>query len=224
MNFLRGLPLFSNLDEKELIEISQFAYEKKVRKGNVLFTQGEQGSTLYLIVKGRVKVVLIGENGKELVLAILKKGDFLGEMSIIEDEVRSATVIAIEPSVFLTIEKENFMNFLMRNHRATLGVLRELSRRLRSADEKIGELAFQDVYGRVVSYLNALAKATGVKEREGIFINELPAKREIAEFIGSTRESVSRVLNDLNKKGYISLYRRSVVIRKKLNIDEIERF
>jgi len=221
LNFLRGLPLFSNLEDKELREISRFTYEKRVEKGNVLFYQGEQGSTLYLIIKGKVKVVLIGESGKELVLAILKKGDFLGEMSIIEDEVRSATAIALEPTVFLTIDKENFLSFLTKNPKAMLGVLKELSKRLRNADEKIGELAFQNVYERVISYLNALAKTRGVKEKEGMFISELPTKREIADFIGSTRESVSRVLNDLHRKGLISLYRKSVIIKKKLSIDKL---
>jgi len=221
LNFLRGLPLFSNLEDKELREISRFTYEKRVEKGNVLFYQGEQGSTLYLIIKGKVKVVLIGESGKELVLAILKKGDFLGEMSIIEDEVRSATAIALEPTLFLTIDKENFLSFLTKNPKAMLGVLKELSKRLRNADEKIGELAFQNVYERVISYLNALAKTRGVKEKEGMFISELPTKREIADFIGSTRESVSRVLNDLHRKGLISLYRKSVIIKKKLSIDKL---
>ncbi len=221
LNFLRGLPLFSNLEDKELREISRFTYEKRVKKGNVLFSQGEQGSTLYLIIKGKVKVVLIGESGKELVLAILKKGDFLGEMSIIEDEARSATAIALEPTVFLTIDKENFISFLTKNPKAMLGVLKELSKRLRNADEKIGELAFQNVYERVISYLNALAKTRGVKEKEGLFISELPTKREIADFIGSTRESVSRVLNDLHRKGFISLYRKSVIIKKKLSIDKL---
>lgn len=217
--FLKGLPLFSSFQEKELVEISRFTYEKKVNKGTVIFHQGEKGSTLYLIVKGRVKVVLTGESGKELVLAILKKGDFLGEMSIIEDEVRSATAVAIEPTTLLTLEKENFINFLMNNPKTMLGVLRELSKRLRIADEKIGALAFQNVYERVISYLNALAKTQGVKEKDGIFINELPTKREIADFIGSTRESVSRVLNDLHRKGYISLFRKSMIIKKKLSID-----
>lgn len=217
--FLKGLPLFSNLDNKDLLEISKFTYEKKVKKGNIIFSQGDPGYTLYLIVKGRVKVVLIGESGKELVLAVLKRGDFLGEMSIIEDEVRSATAIALEPTVLLTIEKENFLNFLIKNSKAMLGVLKELSKRLRNADEKIGELAFQNVYERVISYLKALAKTRGVKEKEGIFISELPTKREIADFIGSTRESVSRVLNDLHRKGFISLYRKSVIIKKKLSLD-----
>lgn len=219
--FLRGLPLFSNLDDKKLREISKFTYEKKVKKGNVIFFQGEQGSTLYLIIKGRVKVVLIGESGKELVLAILKKGDFLGEMSIIEDEVRSATAIALESTVLLAIDKENFLNFLMKDPRAMLGVLKELSKRLRNADEKIGELAFQNVYERVISYLNTLVKTRGVKGKEGIFVSELPTKREIADCIGSTRESVSRVLNDLNRRGLISLYRKSLVIKKKLSIKEL---
>ncbi len=217
LNFLKGLPLFSNLSNKELTEISKFTYEKKAKKGNLIFSQGEKGSTLYLIAKGRVKIVLIDESGKELVLAILKKGDFLGEMSIIEDEVRSATAVALEPTVLLTIERDNFINFLIRNPKAMLGVLRELSKRLRNADEKIGELAFQNVYNRVISYLNFLAETKGTKEKDGIFISELPTKREIADFIGSTRESVSRVLNDLHRKGLISLYRKSVVIKKKLN-------
>jgi CRP-like cAMP-binding protein len=221
LNFLKSLPLFSKLNDKEIMEISKFAYEKKIQKGSILFSHGEKGSSLYLILKGRVKIVLIDDSGKELVLAILKKGDFLGEMSIIEDEVRSATAIALEPTVLLTIEKENFLNFLMKNPKAMLGVLKELSKRLRIADEKIGELAFQNVYERVINYLNALAKTKGVKEKEGIFINDLPTKKEIADFIGSTRETVSRVLNDLQRKGFISLYRKSVIIKKKLLKDSV---
>ena len=221
LNFLKSLPLFSKLNDKEIMEISKFAYEKKIQKGSILFSHGEKGSSLYLILKGRVKIVLIDDSGKELVLAILKKGDFLGEMSIIEDEVRSATAIALEPTVLLTIEKENFLNFLMKNPKAMLGVLKELSKRLRIADEKIGELAFQNVYERVINYLNTLAKTKGVKEKEGIFINDLPTKKEIADFIGSTRETVSRVLNDLQRKGFISLYRKSVIIKKKFLKDSV---
>jgi CRP-like cAMP-binding protein len=109
----------------------------------------------------------------------------------------------------------------MKNPKAMLGVLKELSKRLRIADEKIGELAFQNVYERVINYLNTLAKTKGVKEKEGIFINDLPTKKEIADFIGSTRETVSRVLNDLQRKGFISLYRKSVIIKKKFLKDSL---
>lgn len=205
---LRHVPLFANLTEEELGRVSDAARERSYPKNSVILFEDDPGDALYVVLRGRVKVVLIGEDGREVILSVLSDGDFFGEMSLIDDEPRSAHVIAMEDSNLLVLRREDFQQALQDHPRIALGLLRALSRRLRRADEKIGSLVLLDVLGRVARLLLELAD-----EHDGVTITRRVTHHTIAQMIGSSRETVSRTMRDLADRGLIEVSRRSIVIR-----------
>jgi CRP-like cAMP-binding protein len=155
-----------------------------------------------------VKVVLIGEDGREVILSVLGEGDFFGEMALIDDEPRSAHVIAMSDSTLLVLRREDFQGLLMQTPGIALAMLRELTRRLRRVDEKVGSLVLLDVNGRVARLLLDLAEEAG-----GERITRRLTHHTIAQMIGSSRETVSRTMRELVDKGFIEVSRRDIVIR-----------
>src|SRR5690242_11594173 len=146
---MRRVPLFSQLNDDELGRISEPARERSYPKNSVILFEDDPGDALYVVKQGQVKVVLIGEDGREVILSVLGEGDFFGEMALIDDEPRSAHVIAMGDSTLLVLRREDFQGLLMQTPAIALAMLRELTRRLRRVDEKVGSLVLLDVNGRV---------------------------------------------------------------------------
>jgi len=162
-----------------------------------------------------VKVVLYGESGREIILSLFREpGDFFGEMSLLDDQPRSATVIALERSTLLTLSRASFRAHLEAQPRTALEVLAELSRRLRRADEVIGNLALLDVYGRVARWLRDVAESDGEESAEGVVIRQRPTHQEIAGLIGTSRETVSRALSELARRGHIDMSGKRLLLRR----------
>jgi len=162
-----------------------------------------------------VKAVLYGGSGREIILSIFKSpGDFFGEMSLLDNQPRSATLIADEPSTLLVLSRRDFQAHLAAQPRTAMNVLGELSRRLRRADEVIGNLALLDVYGRVARKLREMAESDGEETEEGIVIRQRPTQQEIAATIGTSRETVSRVLSELVRRGFIGMSGRRLLLRR----------
>jgi CRP-like cAMP-binding protein len=205
---LRRVPLFAHLTESELERVSAAVREKSYPKSSVILFEHDPGDALYVVVSGQVKVVLIGEDGREVILAILTEGDFFGEMSLIDDEPRSAHVIATEDSNLLVLRREDFLRCMEQTPRIALGLLRALSRRLRRADDKIGGLVLLDVTGRLARLLIELAD-----DNDGRMIAKRLTHHMIAQMIGSSRETVSRTLRDLSARGLIEVSRRTLAIK-----------
>jgi CRP-like cAMP-binding protein len=159
------------------------------------------------VAGGQVKVVLIGEDGREVILSVLAQGDFFGEMSLIDDEPRSAHVIAMEDAQLLVLRREDFQRALEEYPRIALGLLRALSRRLRRADDKIGALVLLDVLGRVARVLLELADESG-----GDLITKRVTHHTLAQMIGSSRETVSRTIRELADRGLIEVSRKGIRI------------
>ena len=207
---MRRVPLFSQLNDDELGRISEPARERSYPKNSVILFEDDPGDALYVVVTGQVKVVLIGEDGREVILSVLGPGDFFGEMALIDDEPRSAHVIAMEDANLLVLRREDFQNCLQETPTIAFGLLRALSRRLRHADTKIGGLVLLDVNGRVARLLLDLAKET-----DGTNITRRITHHTIAQMIGSSRETVSRTIRDLAEKGLIDVSRRAIVIKNR---------
>ncbi len=205
---LRRVPLFADLTPEELARVGDAARERSYPKNSVIVFEDDPGDALYVVVLGHVKVVLIGEDGREVILSVLGEGDFFGEMSLIDDQPRSAHVIAMEDANLLVLRREDFHSALEDHPRIALGLLRALSRRLRRADDKIGALVLLDVLGRVARLLLELAD-----ENDGITITRRVTHHTIAQMIGSSRETVSRTMRDLADRGLIEVSRRSIAIR-----------
>ncbi|MFQ6044934.1 MAG: Crp/Fnr family transcriptional regulator [Gemmatimonadales bacterium] len=213
---LRGIPLFAHLDPRELREIGAAAREKSYPKNSVILFEDDPGDALYVVLKGQVKVVLIGEDGREVILSILKQGDFFGEMALIDDQPRSAHVIAMEDSDLLVLHRDEFRKCLEETPRIALGLLQALSRRLRRADDKIGGLVLLDVNGRVARLLLELAD-----EHDGVQIPRKVTHHTIAQMIGSSRETVSRTIRDLGERGLIEVSRKTIVIRERAALEAL---
>ena len=207
---LKKVPLFSDLSEAELARFAEVTREREYPKNSVILFEDDPGDALYIVSAGQVKVVLIGEDGREVILSVLGDGDFFGEMALIDDEPRSAHVIAMRDSQLLVLRRDDFQAQLVVQPKIGLKLLRVLVQRLRRADEKIGGLVLLDVNGRVARLLLDLADEGG-----GPKITRRLTHHTIAQMIGSSRETVSRAMRELVDRGLIEVTRREISIRNR---------
>jgi CRP/FNR family transcriptional regulator, cyclic AMP receptor protein len=212
---LRGVSIFADLEPAALASLERAVEVRSYREGAVIVSQEEPGDALFVLVRGRVKVVLYGQSGREVILSIFRApGDFFGEMSLLDDQPRSATVLAAEHSRLLSLSHREFQAHITAHPRTALRVLTELSRRLRRADEVIGNLALLDVYGRLAGKLREMAAAEGEQCEGGILIRRRPTQAEIAATIGTSRESVSRALSELSRRGHLEMSGKKLLLRR----------
>jgi CRP/FNR family cyclic AMP-dependent transcriptional regulator len=197
--FLRRVPLLSSLNEQQLETLAAGSTRRNFPKGRTIVAEGEPSQTLYILLSGRAKVQRSDSEGKEVILAVLGSGDFFGEMSLIDEAPRSASVITLESCDFMGINKDSFKSMLMQSSEMCMAVMKGMVRRLREADKKIETLALLDVYGRVARVLLDFSENVN---GERVVKNKLP-RQEIAKMIGASREMVSRVMKGLEIDGYI---------------------
>jgi len=217
---LQKVASFAELDESALSSIERLVFERRYARDSVVFGQEDQGDALFAGCEGKVKVVLYGPSGREVILSIFKPGDFFGEMSLLDNQPRSANVIAMEDSRLLVLERSAFQEHIEQHPRTALKVLAEMSRRLRRADAIIGNLALLDVYGRVARFLRDIAKTDGELTDGAIIIRQRPTQQEIASMIGTSRETVSRVLSEFQRRGFIEMSGKRIVLRSQFIVDE----
>jgi CRP/FNR family cyclic AMP-dependent transcriptional regulator len=213
---LRNVPLFAALPEGALQLLTRVVGRKSYPRNSNIISAGDPTDALFIVISGRLKVMMSDDEGREVILAILSQGEFFGEMGLIDDSPRSATVIAIEPCELLMISKADFKKCLQENFDICMGVMRGLVRRLREADKKIGSLALMDVYGRVARLLMEMAETI---DGQRVVTKKLP-KQDIAKMIGASREMVSRVMKDLQTSGYIEVKAGSIFLRESLLMAE----
>ena len=206
---LRNVPLFSVLPEGQLALLTSLVGRKSFPRGTTIISAGDTTDSLFVIISGRLKVMMSDDEGREVILAMLNPGEFFGEMGLIDDHPRSATVVALEACELLSLSKRDFKKCLQDNFELAMTVMRGLVRRLREADKKIGSLALMDVYGRVARLLLEMAENV---EGQKIVTRKL-AKQDIAKMIGASREMVSRVMKDLQEGGYIEARGNTILIR-----------
>jgi len=213
---LHNVPLFAGLDEAQLGVLVRTVVRKSFRRNVNIIGAGDPTDSLYIIIDGRVKVMMCDEQGREVILSILGRGEFFGEMGLLDDSPRSASVVTLEPCELLSISKIDFKRSLAENFDLSLMVMRGLVKRLREADSKIGSLALMDVYGRVARLLLEMAEDV---DGEKIVVKKV-SKQDIAKMIGASREMVSRVMKDLQLGGYIEVRGRSLVLRDNILVAE----
>lgn len=197
--FLKRVALFSGLGERQLDTLAAGSVRRSFPKGRMIVAEGEPSSALYILLSGRAKVQRSDSEGKEVILAVLGSGECFGEMSLIDDAPRSASVITIESCDFMAINKDTFKATLDENPEIAMKIMKGLVKRLREADKKIETLALLDVYGRVARVLLDFSEEI---DGERVVKGKLP-RQEIAKMIGASREMVSRVMKGLEVEGYI---------------------
>jgi len=206
---LKAVPLFASFPEDQLRMLTSVITRRSLPRSTTVMASGDPTDSLYIVLSGRLKVMMSDAEGKEVILSILGPGEFFGEMGLIDDAPRSASVVSIEACELLSIAKRDFKKCLAENFEMAQAVMRGLVRRLRDADRKIGSLALLDVYGRVARLLLDMAETV---DGEKIVTKRLP-KQDIAKMIGASREMVSRVMKDLQMGGYIEVRGSNIVLR-----------
>jgi CRP/FNR family cyclic AMP-dependent transcriptional regulator len=206
-DFLATVPLFSGLQRDEIQRFADLTRERSYPKGSVILFQDDPGDSLFVLRAGRVKVVLIGEDGREVILGVLEPGAHFGELALIDDQPRSAHVIAMEDAQLLILRREDFRRRVEANPSVAWALLTELSRRLRRADVKIGGLVLLDVPGRIARLLLDLADEAGTDA-----IDKPLTHQTIAQMIGASRETVSRAMKEFQDSGLITVERRRIAV------------
>jgi CRP/FNR family transcriptional regulator, cyclic AMP receptor protein len=204
VSLFRRFPLFADLDERELAAIAAVAKTRRYAKDDVIFYEDETGDIFYVIREGE---------GKEIILSMLGPGDFFGEMALLDDEPRSATIVATEPVELITIWRNDFLQILADNFVMTRKVLAEISKRLRSASSRIESLATMDVYGRLARFFLDLARDNGKAVDNGYVAVTRPTHQSIANMIGTSRETVSRLIHDLMRQGLLLSEGKTIYLR-----------
>jgi len=204
-NFLKYVPIFSELGEDTLEKISKLGIRKSFKKDSVVLFEHETGTALFVIVEGKVKVSRVSDDGKEVILTILGESDFFGEMAILDGLSRSANVTAMEDSELFIIQRSEFLELLNVHPEVSIALLQELTQRLRSADMKIKSLSLKDAEGKVATVILQLADDVGKIKQGTVEIEKLPFQHDLANMAGTSRETISRTLHTFAKKGLVEL-------------------
>jgi CRP/FNR family cyclic AMP-dependent transcriptional regulator len=204
--------MFSLLPGDQLLLLTQVVLRKPYPRNSTVMATGDPADALYIVISGRLKVMMSDKEGREIILAILHQGEVFGEMGLIDQAPRSATVVAMESSELLTITRADFTKCLQKNFDLTMNVIRGLVKRLREADKKIGSLALLDVCGRVARLLLEMAETVDGQK----VINKKLPKKQIAKMIGATREMVTRVMKEMETNGHIEVRAHQILLRESL--------
>jgi CRP-like cAMP-binding protein len=199
---LRAIPLFRNLDEKDLADVAGLLIDRKFPRDAVIFEDGSLGDYMYLIQEGQVKITKMSEDGREKILEILGPGDFTGEMALLDREPRSASVKTTTACVLLALSRQDFLGLLKQNHELTLELIRELARRLREADEQIRGLSFERVESRARRLLARLAKEKHATRTDRMATAPI-THQQLADLVGTSRETITRVVKELKDEGWL---------------------
>jgi len=197
---LRTLPIFEALDDERLEAIARVAKLCRVDRRTTLVKAGDQVDSIYLVLAGRAKAQVCNGKGREMILYMLGQGDLFGEMEAIDDQPGSVSVVTVDPCDLVVIEKEAFRRCMAENFDVSRYLMRNLARRLRLADSKIGSLAGQDVHDRVACLLYELSET----QQGHRVVTRRISRSDIARMVGASREMVSRVMRDLQLRGEIS--------------------
>lgn len=218
VNVFKKVPLFSDLSDDALENLLQVTTRKDYAKDATLVEENEMGETMYMILSGKVKVTNIGPDGKEVILSVLGPGEFFGEMSLLDEEPRSANVVTMEKTEMMLLRRKDFMLLLENNKEILSKLLSTLSGRLRHANAQIRSLALLDVLGRIARLLLECAHKEGRRLVDGSTVFRRPTHQEIASMVGTSRETVSRMIGDLSREGYIKISGKDIIIKEKMEV------
>lgn len=200
LELIRRVPLFATLTPKQAEGVAAAVTKQRFKRGEVLVTQGEKSDRLIILLTGRARVVTSDERGREVILATLTAGDYTGEMSLIDNQPHSASVRADIQTDTLLLGRAEFARCLGENSAMAYAVMKGLVQRLRKADRNIESLALMDVYGRVARVL--IESATDESPGRKVITGKL-SRQDVAKMVGASREMVSRVIKDLEEKGFV---------------------
>ena len=211
-SFLRRVPLFEGLSDEDLEAIARVTISRSYDRDQIIILAEEEGDALFIIDAGQVKVSIVSEDGREVILSLLGNGAVFGELSLLDGKPRSANVVATENTSLYMVRRADFLQLIYKVPKIAIALLAELAARLRRTDRKIEGLALLDVTSRVSETLLQLATDQGEEREEGVHLASRPTHQQLANMSGTTRETVTRALKQLEDEGYIRCRGREILI------------
>ncbi|HZK04621.1 MAG TPA: Crp/Fnr family transcriptional regulator [Actinomycetaceae bacterium] len=220
-HLIANVPLFEALSEEDQKELSSIMEEVTFRRGEKLFSEGDRGDRLYLLVDGKVKLGHASSDGRENLIAVLGAGEMIGELTLFDPGPRSTTATAVAPTTMMELDHEAMMEFLDTRPELAKHMLKALSQRLRRTNDQLADLVFSDVPGRVAKALLDLADRFGSRADDGtVHVPHELTQEELAQLVGASRETVNKSLAEFVSRGWIRLEGRGVHL---LDVDRLRR-
>lgn len=207
---LKDVDLFADLPDSAADALLRYAKLHKYPKNSVILNEGDHHNNFYIVVSGTLKVYVNGDGGRQVTLNWLETGDYFGELSLIDGEARSASVMTLSPTELQVISQQDFHQFLQSQPQASLALMKALTRRIRALTGSVRDMALLDVYGRVATLLQARANP------DSGCIEPKLTHQEIADVVGASREMVSRIMRELAVGGYVEQAASALYLRKPL--------
>jgi len=214
MNILRSIPFFASLSDKEISDLGQIISQKSFSKNEIILLEEDTPNYMYIIFSGKVKVVQISADGREKVLTYHEKGEFFGEMAMVDGKTSPATIIAIEETEIGLIHKSGFETYLLKNEKVLREMITMLCRRLRESWLMVKVLSFADAEQRVRATLRILSTQYGEEDKRGTVITLKLTHRDIASYSSVSRETATRILDRFIKDGEVEIVKgKNILIR-----------
>jgi CRP/FNR family cyclic AMP-dependent transcriptional regulator len=209
---LKKIPFLSELPDEDLNALAAKAKSVIFSKQAIIITEGDETSSLYIILSGKVRVFSSDEKSKEVTLMIQESGSYFGELALLGDEPRSASVESLEKTACGIISKDDFKYWLASHPDVAIGLLRFLVKKIRHLTEKVKQMALSNVYERTIKVLQDMA----TQEGDIFVIYNRPSQQELANMVGSSREMINKIMKELTKGGYMVIKDKTLRIEKKL--------
>jgi len=220
--FLRRVEIFASLEESELADLLEATTTKRLAAREVLFHKGDPGNQLYGVLSGRLKVLATSAEGKEVVFALSGPGDVIGEIALMDSNPRSATVVALENSELLTLHRRDFLPFLERHPKAAIRMASVLARRVRDLSQNTEDAQFMPLPSRMAKKVLRLADVYGKPLAQGgTSIDIRLSQQDLADLVGTTRESVNKQLRHWEEQGYVELKRAHINVLERDALEDI---
>ncbi|MCC5910819.1 MAG: Crp/Fnr family transcriptional regulator [Clostridiaceae bacterium] len=210
---LRKIPAFSKLGQTDLEKISNITIEKNFKKGNLIFMEGEPGEAFYFVKSGKIKVYKTAPDGREHIFTMLSEGDVFAEVTLFNDIPYPASTEVLEDTVVGMIKNEDLEELIIQNAEIALQIIKVFSKKLFSSQQKVKELALGDTYTRIAKTLIDFSEDEGVTTNEGVEIKLHLSRQDLANMIGTARETVSRALSQFKKEGSIDIEGKRIIIK-----------
>ncbi|MFC1925915.1 Crp/Fnr family transcriptional regulator [Chloroflexota bacterium] len=224
ISFFRNVPLFASLKAADYADLAGITKVHKYKKGDIIFHQEDPGSTLYIIISGQVKITIDSREGDEAILAILTDGDFFGELSLLDQQPRSANVVAMLDTETIILHRHNFLSFLNTRHELAVDMLAALSRRLRETDNSLQDAIFLSVPARLAKRLLELGQKHGIQTDRGIEIGLRLTQQDLADLIGASRVAVNKQLKLFKTEGLVDIDKKHFIITLPEELEEYTYF
>jgi CRP-like cAMP-binding protein len=209
---LKQIPLFGTFQPADHEQLAGLLRRRNLKKGDVLFRKGDEGTALYIIIKGRMKITVPSKLGDEITLAILSQGDFFGEMALLDSLPRSADATAVEETLLYVLNRSDFLSFLIHNENAVRSILYALSSRLRKTDDFLTEVCFLNISARLARRLLEMSESLIHENKPGSSMELKLTQKDLASLLGTTRETINRELKILRDRGIVSTSRNLITI------------